>query len=301
MPALQRCRTSACALSGLWLAFCVPLARAEVTFHLQREGAPDDGGLEQFQAAAAPLAVADYEDPLLGGPGATVGGLFIDPETFVAVRGTWGGDYFDPLIASSPEFNAPDRFFNNAIVAGVALRVEAPADKPLHAVGMWIFDDGREADSAYLVTVTEADGAVWTAVLENDIPLNAKFHEIEGFVGAISTVGISQVDVLAVDPLTLAPHFDFFEVDFVMAALMPPPSEPPYEEDPPADDSADPVPPADDDSNGTRCDRDRHRPSQPRGCHRGRPHAPKGFRPPQSCDKPPSKPSPSMRRGCNRR
>ncbi|MBN2563023.1 MAG: hypothetical protein JXQ75_19030 [Phycisphaerae bacterium] len=129
-----------------------------------------------------------------------------------------GSTPFEPYTAASPEFNAEGKIYNLVLIAGTSMTLMPHPEQVVGALGTWIFDDGGALDSAYLVRVTELDGKIWQAVLENEIPLGAHNHEIEGFIGAVSDVGIAELTVTAIDPDTGEAHADSFEIDHLIVA-----------------------------------------------------------------------------------
>ncbi|MFQ5620148.1 MAG: hypothetical protein ACE5FR_14385 [Rhodospirillales bacterium] len=200
----------------LTVASLVPAARGDVTFYLQREGSPDDTGFALFLQRLDRFQEQDFEGPAFEPDGLEVPRLAFGP---IRLRLTRPFEPpLQPFIFSSDEFDAPGRFFHRSLVGGVALTITAEGGKRPRALGLWIFDDTKALDSAYLVEVTEANGAVSEIVLENEIGPNIHGHEIEGFVGAVSRKGIAEMRIIAIDPLTGRPQPDAFETDHWLVA-----------------------------------------------------------------------------------
>ncbi len=218
-----------------WVGFAAAWAgqngSAEVSFFVQREGSPDDTGLSLFLEASSPMHMQEFEDPELRLNGTQLSGVLVGELGL-----SWtcvGNEPFQPFLASSTAFNAPNKIYNYALVAYGVLTITPAPNTPVGALGAWIFDDGRAADSAYLVQVVELDGTLWEGVLVNEIPLNSRGHEIEGFIGAVSSVGIATLTITPIDLATGLFQLDTFELDHVMASPLPPPPPPPP---PPAED-----------------------------------------------------------------
>lgn len=200
---------------------------AGVTFFVQREGCPEDNGHALFVQSLPGYEGVDFEDPDLGPLGASVSQLVLTHSTLL-LAGVWG-DAYVPCILYSPEFIMAGKMYNRTLLPGFALSITPEGDQPIGAFGLWLFDDGRAYDAAYLFTVVEADGAVSGAVLENTIPRDAKGHELEGFIAAVSDIGIVSVSIAAIDPQTGVSIPDVFETDhWIVAPFIapPPPADP---------------------------------------------------------------------------
>lgn len=266
---------------------------AEVTFFIQREGSPADDGRQLFIATAPDYAEQDFEDPALAPDGSSMPVVQVGEFEFGLTSGYANGTPLVPIIGYSPEFTAPGKIYSIALVAGSFLTLTPTAGLPIGAVGAWIFDDGGALDSVYLVTVWEADGSVSQAVLANEIRLDCHNHEIEGFIGAVSSVGITSVTIMAVNPETLELHLDSLEIDHLMVAPLATPTggdpAPPDDGNDPSDESgndADDVV-EDEDSNADGDDADgiveEEDPAEddgvvPGGCHHRKNHAHKHHR-----------------------
>lgn len=274
----QGCPAAVGTIIGVWftLFLACGTAFAEVTFFIQREGSPEDDGVALFVAAGGDVSVQDFEDPALGGDGAQLPGISVGDLAL-----SWDCNCngpFVPLLGVSSAFSAPNKIYRVALVSCGTLTISPSQETPVAALGLWIFDDGRAADSAYLVQVLELDGSYWQATLVNVIPLNSRGHEIEGFIGAVSSVGIASFTIVPVNPEAGLFQMDTFEIDHLMAAALPPPPPPdppppgePGDEGEAGDGDDDPDASADEDNDGgpssdDRCVR------HPRKHHR-HPHA----------------------------
>jgi len=211
-------------VSVLVLPVAVPVS-AEVVFFVEGHGAPEASGHADFRQAVGDSAEQDFEDPALGEdftvlPSLPIGDLELQLDCVL-----FDGTPFPPFLFSSIEFDVEGRVYSRALVVGTSMTIRPPAGQSLGAFGTWIFDDGGVLDSAYLAEVTETDGSVWEVILENDIPHNPYGHEIEGFIGVVSDVGIRQITITSIDPETGEAHPDGFEIDHVMAVAMDLPPE----------------------------------------------------------------------------
>lgn len=99
---------------------------------------------------------------------------------------------------------------NFADVTGAAM--EFTFSEPVRGFGTWIMDDIVEA-SQYVLKVTEAGGATFTsAAMESG---NGTNLAIEGFIGAVSDVGIIRVVIEQQTLNGVASNADFFYADHV--------------------------------------------------------------------------------------
>ncbi len=204
---------------GLLLLFTVPVT-AEVVFYLERHGSADDTGHADFCLAVGDYAEQDFEDPLLGPDFTKLPALPIGDVQLALSSAFPDGTPFEAFVFSSAEFDVEGRIHNRTMVAATSLTLTPPATHDLLAFGAWIFDDGSLQDSGYLFEVTETDGGVWQVILENEIPPTGYGHEIEGFVGVVSNVGISQIVIMAIDPATGELLPDIMEIDHVKAVTV---------------------------------------------------------------------------------
>jgi len=201
-------------------------APAAVTFYIQREGSPEDSGHELFIQSLPQYREEDFENPDLGVVNGPVPQLVYD-DLELQLAGEWGG-VFVPCLAYSSEFVMQGKVFNRALLPGFSLSVTPGEDQAIGAFGLWLFDDGRAYDAAYRLTVVETDGTISEVVLENTISRDAKGHELEGFSGVVSDVGIVSITIQAIDPLTGEPIPDVFETDhWIVTPFVAPPQPPP--------------------------------------------------------------------------
>lgn len=212
------------AVAGILVLCSTAPALGEVVFYVDRHGSPDDSAHAAFCDAIGLPLEQDFEDPALGPDMTVLSSLPIGYLDLQLNCTLFDDTPLPPYLFSSPEFDVEGRFQGRALVVGTRLLVTVPQNQDVRAFGTWIFDDGRALDSAYLAQVTEIDGSVWAVLLENEIPLNVYGHEIEGFIGVFSDIGIRQVTITSVDPATGEAQPDGFEIDQVMAvgAVLPP-------------------------------------------------------------------------------
>jgi hypothetical protein len=217
------CVLLAVALSWTWWGAA---ADGAVTFFIQREGSPLDTGQQDFLTAAPGAMVQDFEDPALGPDCAELPSFAVGTVQFGATSAFCDGTPFVPFIGYSSEFSVEGKMYSVALAAVTSLTLTPAGLSPVGAVGTWVFDDGGALDSVYLVRVVELDGNVAQVVLANEIPRDAHYHELEGFVGAASTVGVASFTVTAGDPLTLLAQADSFEIDYLTVTVLPQSTDP---------------------------------------------------------------------------
>ncbi len=214
------------AVTIVWtLTTFAAFASGEVTFYIQREGSIEDTGHADLIDLLAAYDEVDFEDEGLAPLHGEVPELWFD-DLGLLVEGDWAGPYV-PTIVTSSEFNEEGKVWQRALLAGFGLTIRPAEGTRLHAFGLWIFDDGKSVDSAYLMQAEDEDGAIWEAVLENEIPQNPHNHEIEGFIGVYSDAGLVSVTVTPLDPITGEIVVDVFEADHWIVLLdVLPPEEP---------------------------------------------------------------------------
>lgn len=209
------------------LSISASIAGADVTFYIERHGSPEDDGLAQFLDAAGAYAEQDFEDAALGPVGSEVPELsFDDLGLRLELIGEWGGVPYVPTLATSSEFCYPERLYSRTIWPGKSLNVTSVGEQALGGFGLWLFDDGRALDAAYLMRAVEPDGTTWEAVLENEIARDSKGHELEGFIAVISDAGLASVTIVPINPDTGEVIADLFETDHWMVAAYVPPPDP---------------------------------------------------------------------------
>ncbi|MCZ6684106.1 MAG: hypothetical protein O7B26_13075 [Planctomycetota bacterium] len=195
------------------LVSTVPAFGAPRVF-LQRHGSPEDNGYMDFVQTAPDAVVEDFEDPSFFTVGAEVH-VLTGAGTKIYLESEWNGPYVPQVFASS-EFEYPGQFYNQALIGGTELRLIAdPGDAP-RAIGLWIFDDNSAFDSVYRIRIAECNGRGDEVILANETEFTVYGHELEGFVGAVSEVGICSFSITAIDPVTELPHGDIFEIDHLM-------------------------------------------------------------------------------------
>ncbi len=184
-----------------------------VEVFVERHGSTDTGAA-LFVEQAGQVVVEDFDDPDRFDPDTPVRVLQMG-SVELSVESEWNGSY-TPVVFSSTEFEFENRFSGQALVVGTRLTLTADRGQIPRAIGFWVFDDDRAQDSAYRIEILECSGDAWVLVLENDIDLNENLHELEGFVGVVSDVGIARMTITAIDPETGEPNGDLFEIDNVM-------------------------------------------------------------------------------------
>ncbi len=195
------------------LVSTVPAFGAPRVF-FQRHGSPEDSGYMDFLQTAPDAVVEDFEDPNFFKVGTEVPVLTVAGAK-IYLESEWNGPYVPQVFASS-EFEYPGEFFNQALIGGTKLRLTAdPGDAP-RAIGVWVFDDNSAYDSVYRIRIAECNGRGDEVILANETEFTVYGHELEGFVGAVSEVGICSFSITAIDPVTELPHGDIFEIDHLM-------------------------------------------------------------------------------------
>ncbi|HOA75978.1 MAG TPA: hypothetical protein PKL76_21260 [Phycisphaerae bacterium] len=222
--------------AGLILAACSMWVSAAVTFFVHPDGrlAAADPTLDLAfrNAAGLPLHEFDFHEfvhgyilepsPLRAGPvsvrpnlldrlGANAADLSLNGnrliETYVVVPDIPG------IIEGDPAGGATllnRTFAGTGDVVGAA--IEFTFDEPVEAFGTWILDDILEP-SKYVLEVTEVGGAVArSAALESG---NGVALAVEGFLGAVSTAGITRAVVIQQNLAGQASNADFFYLDHV--------------------------------------------------------------------------------------
>lgn len=202
------------------------VADGEVTFYTQREGAAGDTGHATYLAVLGEFDEVDFEDDTPAPLGGAVPEMWFG-DLGILIEGDWGGPYV-PTIVTSSEFDVEGEIWQRALLAGFGLTVRPAAGTRLDAFGLWLFDDGKTVDAAYLMEAVEEDGTVWEMVLENEIPQNQHRHEIEGFIGVVSDAGLLSVTITPINPATGDVVIDVFETDhwIIVVDVLPPPPDP---------------------------------------------------------------------------
>jgi hypothetical protein len=84
-------------------------------------------------------------------------------------------------------------------------------------VGAWLYDDGSTSPQSFVLEVTEVGGGVYTSpVLESG---NGNAHFVEGFLGVVSAVGITEARFRVIDPATGLPVTRGFELDHLQIGM----------------------------------------------------------------------------------
>jgi hypothetical protein len=200
------------------------VASAAPSFFVSPNAYPASAGMNDlaWQSAVGPFTEWDFD----GGPAgwyllaltsgsvsvtATLGGLGGEsghPEFFA---GSWGGPASGAMYGTVDQFTLLNRDWNvpPIIHSGMVFQFNAPNA----GIGGWLYDDGSTSAESFVLEVTEAGGGVFTSpVLESG---NGTAHFVEGFLGATSTVGITQARFRVVDATSGQAVQRPFELDHV--------------------------------------------------------------------------------------
>ncbi len=120
----------------------------------------------------------------LGGPDAG------NPEAFA---GSWGGAAAGSVYGTVYDIALLNRDSAGAIHSDFVFTF----DQPVAGVGAWLYDNSVNSAESMILQVTEAGGGVSTSgLLESG---NGTDHFVEGFLGATSTLGITEARFIVVD------------------------------------------------------------------------------------------------------
>jgi hypothetical protein len=134
---------------------------------------------------------------------------------------TTGGEIFQSGFSAPGSGSMYGTVYNNAllnrdILGKVHSEITFAFDKPVRGFGAWIFDDNSGSAQSMDMVVTEVGGVVSSPspVLESG---NGNPHFVEGWLGATSSVGITNVAYRLLDGGTLRPVdvAKFFEIDHI--------------------------------------------------------------------------------------
>ena len=92
---------------------------------------------------------------------------------------------------------------------------------PVRGFGAWIYDNSTSTPESFQMLVTEAGGGQYASgILESG---NGNVHYVEGWLGATSAVGLTEVSIRVLDGQTQAPVARAFEIDHMQVSLIPAP------------------------------------------------------------------------------
>jgi len=91
---------------------------------------------------------------------------------------------------------------------------------PNAGIGAWLFDDGNLTTESFVLEVTEVGGTVYTSPVLDSGNGNANF--VEGFLGVVSTAGITEARFRVVDAATGSAVGRGFELDHLQIGTLNP-------------------------------------------------------------------------------
>ena len=92
---------------------------------------------------------------------------------------------------------------------------------PVRGFGVWVFDNTEGSAESFQMTVKEVGGGVWnSSILESG---NGTLHYVEGWLGASSSLGITDVSISVLDTNSGQPVLRFFELDHLQVSPVPVP------------------------------------------------------------------------------
>ena len=139
-------------------------------------GAFTEFDLEGFACSSIQLNLTDGSTTITIGPGATGQEILCSPSAFAAAGGVFG------TVEDRSLFNQDS---NGVLTANLTFAFS----QPVAGFGLWIFDDVAATPDSFTMTVTESGGATTTSGVL-DAAAGALGHQVEGFIGATSSVGI---------------------------------------------------------------------------------------------------------------
>jgi hypothetical protein len=142
----------------------------------------------------------------LGGLGGEAG----NPELFA---GSWGGSANGSVYGTV----YGTALLNRDPVGGTHSDMVFQFNVPNAGIGAWLYDDVSISGESYVLEVTEVGGGVYTSpILESG---NGNAHFVEGFLGVVSTVGITEARFRVVDASTGRPVQRGFELDHLQIGM----------------------------------------------------------------------------------
>ncbi len=159
-------------------------------------------GSHVLAVAAGPI----YANAYVGNPGSTAG----NPEVYA---GSWGGAANGSMYGTVYQNALLNRNQQNAVYSDIVFQFAVAST----GIGAWLYDDNSAFQQSFVLEVTEVGGAVYTSpVLESG---NGYAHFVEGFLGVVSAVGITEARFRAIDPATGLAVRHGFELDHLEIGL----------------------------------------------------------------------------------
>jgi hypothetical protein len=159
-------------------------------------------GSHVIAVAAGPI----YANAYVGNPGSTAG----NPQVFA---GSWGGAANGSMYGTVYQNALLNRNQSGAFFSDMVFQFAVAST----GVGAWLYDDGSTSPQSFVLEVTEVGGGVYTSpVLESG---NGNAHFVEGFLGVVSAVGITEARFRVIDPATGLPVTRGFELDHLQIGM----------------------------------------------------------------------------------
>ena len=214
----------------------IPQSAAGVSFFVNPDGqlaTADPGRDLAFQAALSgpmyELNFADYGHNYVMEPSPLMAGSTVVRPNLLNAAGGNAADLavngnrlvetypFVPEVAGIMGGGADGAALLSRTYAGnfadaVGAAMEFTFSQPVQGFGLWLMDDVVE-ENGYVLKITESGGATWTSSMLDSG--NGKVLAIEGFIGAVSGVGITKAVIEQQTLAGAASSVDFFYVDHV--------------------------------------------------------------------------------------
>ncbi len=132
-----------------------------------------------------------------------LGGTNGTASTAEIYAGSWGGAVLGTVYNKALLNRDASNLAHSEITFGFS--------SPVSGFGAWLFDNNKDSQESFVMTVTELGGATFTSgVLESG---NGTAHFVEGWLGATSAVGITGVSYRVITTTGLPAAGKFFELD----------------------------------------------------------------------------------------
>ena len=209
---------------GCAAAFLVAprLAEGAVTFFASPGGTNTNGDLAFQTALGTPFTEFDFEQfvseqqiSTLNASGVSIEIRSLNPDGTVASS---SGTIFDVTTwGTEPPEGVPGTIWKNVLTG--SKRLEFVFSPPVKGFGAWLFDDGDATQDEFSMTVVEAGGTTSTSEFLD--AGNGYNYKVEGFLGAVSSVGIGRV-ILNGQEVGGGTNGAAVEVDHVQVGAFPP-------------------------------------------------------------------------------